>query len=52
LKYPSQKKAGGVAQNVGCEFKSQYHKKKKNEGLWKRGGEGYTSVSVYLVLLN
>jgi hypothetical protein len=26
-KSPSQKKAGGVAQGVGPEFKSQYHKK-------------------------
>jgi hypothetical protein len=28
-KCPSQKWAGGVAQGVGSEFKSQYHKKKK-----------------------
>jgi hypothetical protein len=28
LKNPSQKKAGGVAQGEGPEFKSQYHKKK------------------------
>jgi hypothetical protein len=28
-KYPSQKRAGGVAQSVGPEFKTQYHKKKK-----------------------
>jgi hypothetical protein len=27
-KNPSQKKAGGVAQGVGTEFKFQYHKKK------------------------
>jgi hypothetical protein len=26
---PSQKSSGGVAQGVGPEFKSQYHKKKK-----------------------
>jgi hypothetical protein len=28
-KNPSQKRAGGVAQDVGPEFKPQYHKKKK-----------------------
>jgi hypothetical protein len=28
-KNPSQKRAGGVAQDVGPEFKLQYHKKKK-----------------------
>jgi hypothetical protein len=27
---PSQKRAGGVAQGVGPEFKPQYHKKKKS----------------------
>jgi hypothetical protein len=27
-KQPSQKRAGGVAQGVGPEFKPQYHKKK------------------------
>jgi hypothetical protein len=26
---PSQKRAGGVAQDVGPEFKPQYHQKKK-----------------------
>jgi hypothetical protein len=31
-KHPSQKKrAGGVAQGVGPEFKPQYHQKKKKE---------------------
>jgi hypothetical protein len=30
-KYPSQKKAGGVAQGEGLEFKPQYHKKKRSE---------------------
>jgi hypothetical protein len=29
LKNPSQKRAGGVAQDEGPEFKSQYRKKKK-----------------------
>jgi hypothetical protein len=28
-KNPSQKRADGVAQGVGCEFKPQYHKKQK-----------------------
>jgi hypothetical protein len=28
---PSQKRAGGVAQGVGPEFKPQYRKKKKKE---------------------
>jgi hypothetical protein len=31
LENPSQKRAGGVAQGVGPEFKSQYYKKKKKE---------------------
>jgi hypothetical protein len=30
-KNPSQKKADGVAQGVGPEFKTQYHKKKKKK---------------------
>jgi hypothetical protein len=30
-KNPSQKRAGGVAQGVGPEFKPQYHKKKKRK---------------------
>jgi hypothetical protein len=30
-KNPSQKRAGGVAQSVGHEFKPQYRKKKKNK---------------------
>jgi hypothetical protein len=30
LKKPITKRAGGVAQGVGPEFKPQYHKKKKN----------------------
>jgi hypothetical protein len=30
LKKPITKRAGGVAQGVGLEFKPQYHKKKKN----------------------
>jgi hypothetical protein len=29
-KIPSQKRAGGMAQGIGLEFKLQYHKKKKN----------------------
>jgi hypothetical protein len=29
-KNPSQKRAGGVAQGVGPEFKPQYHKKQEN----------------------
>jgi hypothetical protein len=29
-KNPSQKRAGGMAQGVGPEFKPQYHKKRKN----------------------
>jgi hypothetical protein len=33
-KSPSQKKADGVAQSVGPEFKPQYCKKKKKEGMW------------------
>jgi hypothetical protein len=33
LKNPSQKRAGGMAQGVGPEFKSQYHKKKKRLNL-------------------
>jgi hypothetical protein len=30
-KKPSQKRAGGVAQGVGPEFKPQYHKKEEEE---------------------
>jgi hypothetical protein len=30
-KYPSQKRAGGVTNSKGPEFKPQYHKKKKKE---------------------
>jgi hypothetical protein len=30
-KKPSQKRAGGVAQGVGPEFKPQYHKKNINK---------------------
>jgi hypothetical protein len=30
-KYPSQKRAGGVAQGVGPEFKPQHHQKKKKK---------------------
>jgi hypothetical protein len=33
-KNPSQKKAGGVAQGVGLEFKPQYCKKKKKKLNW------------------
>jgi hypothetical protein len=29
LKNPFQRRAGGVAQGIGPDFKSQYHKKKK-----------------------
>jgi hypothetical protein len=29
LKNPSQKRAGGVAQDVGPKYKPQYHRKKK-----------------------
>jgi hypothetical protein len=32
-KNPSQKRAGGVAQGVGPEFKPQYCKKKKKKKL-------------------
>jgi hypothetical protein len=28
-KHPSQKKAGGVAQSIGPEFKPQYHTKRR-----------------------
>jgi hypothetical protein len=31
LKNPSQKRAGGVAQDVGPEFKPQYNKKEISE---------------------
>jgi hypothetical protein len=31
----TQKSAGGVAQDVSPEFKPQYHKKKKNPGIWQ-----------------
>jgi hypothetical protein len=34
-KNPSHKRAGGVAQGVGPEFKPQYHKKKKKKSAHK-----------------
>jgi hypothetical protein len=37
---PSQKRAGGVAQSVGFEFKPQYHKRKK-----KKKGRNYEFYS-------
>jgi hypothetical protein len=33
LKKPSQKRAGGVVQGVGPEFKPQYHQKKNDNWL-------------------
>jgi hypothetical protein len=33
LKIPNTKRAGGVAQGIGSEFKPQYHKKKKKEQI-------------------
>jgi hypothetical protein len=33
-KKPSQKKAGGVAEGVGPEFKPQYQKEKKKWSRW------------------
>jgi hypothetical protein len=46
LKNPSQKRAGGVAQGVDPEFKSQYHKKKK-----KGGGRGRKNHMTYGLVL-
>jgi hypothetical protein len=42
LKKPSQNRAGGVAQDVGLEFKPRYHKtnKQKNKGLLPSTGMG------------
>jgi hypothetical protein len=38
LKNPSQKRAGGVGQGIGPEFKLQYHQKKKdNSGIYLLG---------------
>jgi hypothetical protein len=37
-KNPSQKRAGGVAQGVGPEFKPQYYKRKEGRKEWKKGG--------------
>jgi hypothetical protein len=42
-KNPSQKGAGGVAQNVGPEFKPQHHKKKK-----RRRRKGVILLYVFL----
>jgi hypothetical protein len=36
LKNPSQKRAGGMAEGVGPEFKPQYHQKKKKKSLFKK----------------
>jgi hypothetical protein len=38
-KNPSQKRAGGVAQTVGPEFKSQYNQKKKKRLVCMMGRE-------------
>jgi hypothetical protein len=35
LKNPSQKRAGGVAQGEGPEFKPQYYQKRKKNGVYK-----------------
>jgi hypothetical protein len=40
-KHPSQKKrAGGLAQGTGPEFKPQYHKKKKKRSVWEYSSVG------------
>jgi hypothetical protein len=40
LKKPSQKRAGGVAQGVGPEFKHHFSQKKKKKKSLKRGHGG------------
>jgi hypothetical protein len=40
-KYSSRKRAGGVTQGVGPEFKSQYQKKKTHQGL----GLGFRGIA-------
>jgi hypothetical protein len=37
LKILNTKRAGGVAQGVGPEFKPQYHHQKKKKGFFKDG---------------
>jgi hypothetical protein len=45
-KNPSQKRAGGVAQGVGPEFKSQYCKKRKNKKISCRLGENICKLFI------
>jgi hypothetical protein len=42
LKNPSQKRAGGVTQGIGLEFKPQYHKEKTKQNNYSKGW-GYGS---------
>jgi hypothetical protein len=44
-KHPTQKRAGGVAQGVGPEFKPQYHKQTKKEAAEDMGYEGNKELS-------
>jgi hypothetical protein len=43
------KRAGGVAQGVGPEFKPRYHRKKKGMASLRKIFAKYTSDSLYLV---
>jgi hypothetical protein len=45
-KNPSQKRAGGVAQGVGSEFKPQYHKKKKKKVTRTKRRHGKNEYSI------
>jgi hypothetical protein len=45
-KNPSQKRAHGVAQGVGPEFKPQYHKKKEKNSLRLERGVGEKRISI------
>jgi hypothetical protein len=54
-KNPSQKRAAGVAQGVGPEFKSQYQycKKKKKDLMDKHKTTVYNDISgFYLILIH
>jgi hypothetical protein len=55
LKTPSQKRAGGVAQGVGPEFKPQYHstaKKKEKKNASQTIISRYLQITLTKVLLN
>jgi hypothetical protein len=45
----SQKRAGGVAQGIGPEFKPQYRKKKKKKPEWYAFNKGSRTIGRYIL---